>query len=639
MDAILSESFDDGNSEKRRNAHEVNGIEKHILTGINVEKTDDVFTEGTIDNDKVVNDGVDTAANVSGEVNKERIHEKPEEDEAAVDGLNNYNASNGDGGEHVNNLEKASDVDGTLVKELRADKQENCKETAEAKTSVKVNKKRNKIRKKKALRIDEILSESFDDGNQEKGQNAYEVDDIEKNIASEINVARTKNVFAQEGTVDDDKVVNDGGEAATNISGEGNEERINGKLEEDALVKGLDNNNAITGDEREHVNNVEKASNADDALECKEDKHEIGEETAEVKISVKVKKKRNSKKKALQILSGVATINNAQKPEAGIDELASKEPIRIDTPMGIDQMSVEKASNVDDALVKECKEDKHENGEEIAVVETSVKLNKKRKRNRENKVLEILSGVATINNAQKPETGIDESARKEPIRIDTPIGIDKTSVEKASNADGTLVKECNEEKHENGEVTAEVKTSVKVNKKRNKIKKKKALEILSGVATINNAQKPETGIDELASKEPVGIDTPIGIDKTSLANASNADGTLVKECKEDKLENGEETAEVKISVKVNKKRNKIKKEKALQILSGLATINNTQKPETGIDELASKEPIRIDTPIGIDKASVKKASNADDTLVKEGKEDKHENGEETAEVKIPVKVN
>ena len=205
MDVILSESFDDGNSEKGRNAHEVNGIEKNILTGINVEKTDDVFTEGTIDNDKDVNDRGDTANNVSGEVNKERIYEgKPAEDEAPVDGLNNYNASTGDEGEHVNNFEKASDVDTTLVKELKADKQENCKETAEAKTSVKVNKKRNKIRKKKALRTDEILSESFHDGNQEKGRNSHEVNDIEKNISTEINVARTKNVFAQERTIDDD---------------------------------------------------------------------------------------------------------------------------------------------------------------------------------------------------------------------------------------------------------------------------------------------------------------------------------------------------------------------------------------------------------------------------------------------------
>ncbi|CAO2840443.1 unnamed protein product [Amaranthus hypochondriacus] len=298
--------------------------------------------------------------------------------------------------------------------------------------------------------MEEITSDSLSDGAEKKGQNALDINNVEKDILMETNVDRTDNVFTQEGTIDDVKEVGDGGHTATG-SFEDNEGSTNEKkLEEDeAPLEGLDKNDASGGNAIEMI--AEDLSTCNKILVCSDPG--VMESMTE-------------------------TMENHKEPsKLDADEL-----------VGMPSDELEQNATITD---------------DIKDVPGKVNRPKRKVIKKSMVKKKMVRKQGTTVNREIPQPSENNNTPDNACKVGTKHANDEV---KASDVDATLFEEC---KDNNDNVKdaekAEVKTSVKLNKKRNLIRIKKALQSHSGVENLETVQKPQSGNDELAIKEHVGI--------------------------------------------------------------------------------------------------------------------------------------
>ncbi|KAL2898969.1 B2 protein [Bienertia sinuspersici] len=306
--------------------------------------------------------------------------------------------------------------------------------------------------------MDDNKSKSVISDNKEE-QNALEGSNVEKNVVTvinEIHVEKTENVATQEGL----KEETNGGGASADVSVKDNED----KLEEDeGLMKfGLDNSDACTADDKKSSEaTTERLPTDNEGLDASN--HEIVE-------------------------NNLDNLENNEVP----NKLNADEPIRTISDKGDEEPIKENASITNE------------------VGEATGQSNRPKRKLVKKKVVKkrMVRKQDAVVNEEVPLPSDENNAFVEACKTDKIE--DANNEEKMSNANGTSdeARKADTIELASKEEKAEVKPPVKVTKKGSRIKKKKALQGHSGVATAKVDSKLPTENNEPDGKEHIGIIEP-----------------------------------------------------------------------------------------------------------------------------------
>ncbi|CAO2824962.1 unnamed protein product [Amaranthus hypochondriacus] len=144
-------------------------------------------------------------------------------------------------------------------------------------------------------------------------------------------------------------------------------------------------------------------------------------------------------------------------------------------------------------------------------------------------------------------------------------------------------------KEENASITDDIRDITRKDNrpKRKVIKKKLVKKMVRKQPAIVNKEIPQPSEKNNTPEEAFKVDTNEHVNNEKTSDVYT---TLAEECKDNNdHEKGPEKAKVKTPVKIKKKPNVIRKKKALQSHSSVATVKSTEKPQSGNEELASVE--------------------------------------------------
>ncbi|KMT05233.1 hypothetical protein BVRB_7g173760 [Beta vulgaris subsp. vulgaris] len=392
--------------------------------------------------------------------------------------------------------------------------------------------------------VDEMISDFIvSDGLEEEDFIAVEVNDGDKDVVTGTNVKGEK-FCTQEGIKEDVNEVSDGNNGATDVSVEDNGEKIDKKkLKEDEAIKtdespeedeaplkfGREDNDASIGDERkssevitesvptnnegfaspdrgimenmtDNVENDKEPSKLDveepgGALSDRGEEEHIKENTSitnevkEVAGQINRPKKKVMKKKVVKkVVRRRAVAVTEEMPQSVDENPPSGEACEVDTNKHNEHVNDEITSD------EACKENKNEHvaNEEKAKEKSPVKVNKKPK---------VVRRRAAAVTEEMPQSVDENTASGEACKVDT-----NEHVKNEITSDEAFKENKNE--HVVNEEKEEVKPPVKINKKRKKIVKKKAPQGHPGIATVKEAQGPQSGNDELKINDHIGINKP-----------------------------------------------------------------------------------------------------------------------------------
>ena len=574
VDKIISESFSDGAEEKEQNALEVNDIEKDISTEMNVDRTEEKG-QNTLEVREVGDQGHSATGcykDKEGLTNEKKL----EQDEAPSKGLDINSSSIGDDMKMI--AEDQSAYSKSLVSSDPG--------AMENMTETEIHEEPSKLDAKELVGMPSNREEEC------TKENVNITDDI-KDVTG-INRPKRKVIKKKLVKKTVNKEIPQPSTATSSF--EDNEGLTNEKKpeEDEAPLEGLDKNNARTGDEKQLITedlstcNKNLVSSDPGVMENMTEAMEVHEEPSKLDanelVSMPSKREEEYTKENVSIADDIKDVTekvNRPKRKVIKKKLVKKKMLKMQaatvnkkipqpssTASGSfevnEGLTNEKKLEDDEAPLEGLDKNNARTGDEMQMIAEDLSTCNKKLVSSDPGVMEKMTEAMEIH--------------EEPSKLDADELIGMPSERKKNFIE------------ENASITDDIRDVTKKDNrpKRKVIKKKLVKKMVRKQPAIVNKEIPQPSEKNNTPKESLKVDTNEHVNNEKTT--SDVYTTLAEECKDDNdHEKGPEKAKVKTPVKINKKPNIIRKKKALQSHSGVATVKSTEKPQSGNEELASVE--------------------------------------------------